>query len=321
MVFVPVALYGIYQGFYGFTDFELAYLESGLTIESRQLNEQVVRRMSSLGTSASLSTITGTFAGLSFSFVALNPKMRLTPQKMFVKVLMGIAFSVCAYWTFSRAGWLCGIMAFMIVIILKSKTLTIISMIMSIIGIITLYSLADKLWQDDVLRDIQTSILENSDGGAELEQAAKLVTWNARLESMSHFSRKSELWTPFGLKVAGTEHVKKGLWIHDPVTETLVKRGYIGLLIVFMIGIYALRKFFKFYWSLSSGSKDEKLLRFLFAGGGGIMVTGASHGASLYVFPTNLMWALFFGAVFSLIILITNDKKMAENKSSQMDYS
>lgn len=317
IVFIPVALYGIYQGIAGFAEFEIAYLESGLTIEGRQLEEETDRVMSTLGTAASLSTVTGCLAGLSFSFIALNQGMRLTFPRYVGKVLLGILFSICIFYTYTRVGWVCLSVAFGTVFVLRRKSLTLLSMFSVIATVVFIYSKADDWWQQDLLRELQEQALADADAdSASIDQTLKLVTWNARLESMSHFSNKSELWTPFGLKAAGKLDVKEGLWIHDPLTEILVTKGYVVLFAMIVIVIMVVCLFLRFYWRLPRG-EEERLLRYLVAGGLGTAAAGASHGAALLVFPTNLVWSLFFGSALSTGLICMRNRKRAELEHSE----
>lgn len=309
-VFFPVALYGIKQGIWDFADFEYEYLRSGLTVEYRQLEETVRRVMSTLGTAVALSTICGCFAGLFFSTVSLNKKMRLTFSGVIVKVIFGAVFFLATYYTMTRIGYVCFGVSFFTVIVLRSKALTMFSIAAVTAAVVYIYAMADTWWQDDSLRDLQEQIIAGSEvDNVEMEQTAKLVTWNARLESMSHFTRKPEIWTPFGMEFAGKEDIKDELWIHDPLTEILVSRGYIGLGIIFTVAIVCGMMLLRFLWSIPKGG-DEKLMRFLLAGGFGTAATGVSHGVSLFLFPINLVWALFFGATLALGLMIKRDRKL-----------
>lgn len=56
-IFVPVAIYGVVQQVWGFREFELLYLQTGLSIEAKQLLTDRVRAFSTLNSPTSLGAI------------------------------------------------------------------------------------------------------------------------------------------------------------------------------------------------------------------------------------------------------------------------
>ena len=110
-VFLPVALYGIWQQICGISDFEVRFLESGYTITVTDLEDAKPRPFSTLNSSHSLSVCTAIFAG-----VALLVPFR-GGKRFFWQYPVGLVYILGCLATIGRSGifimpitligWLC----------------------------------------------------------------------------------------------------------------------------------------------------------------------------------------------------------------------
>jgi putative inorganic carbon (hco3(-)) transporter len=98
-VYVPVALYGIWQQFFGLTDFEVDYLKSGFTVEIGLLDDVRLRPFSTLNSPHSLGVVTAMFSSL-VAFVPLRNGKRAKWQ-----IVVALLFAAACIATFARAAW------------------------------------------------------------------------------------------------------------------------------------------------------------------------------------------------------------------------
>lgn len=300
VIYLPAVLWAINQAFNGLAGFEMQYLLSGMTTEVRQLDEEVFRNMGTMVSAHALSMVASILAAaliipVSWKNGKLNPRLWVNPLRWVIVIL----FVTGAYYTFSRTGWACAIIAILAFICLQSRILTFTAFFTSILAVIALYASADYLLQSRIMVDTQDLLFEKFGTTAEARQSLTLGTLDARLESMASFATDSEIWTPFGMKIAGTDVQLK--WVHDILTETLIKVGYIPLALLVIIFLVSTFVSFKALFRMPKG--PHRMMASYFAALAiGMMSGGFSQGAMILFFPINFFWCLFLGAAYSLYL-------------------
>ncbi len=171
-VYVPVALYGVWQQFFGLTDFEIDYLKSGFTMEVGLLDDIRLRPFATLNSPHALGVVTAMLSGLA----ALTPLKRgkWARWQIFVSVL----FAIACLATFIRAAWALLALAILVWACCRTKVGTIVLYGVALIGFATLMINSDVLLRS--LDQIEAYLPQDSDVEA---QAFRLGTFSDRLVS------------------------------------------------------------------------------------------------------------------------------------------
>ncbi len=299
-IYLPAALWAIHQAVYGLEAFEMQYMLSGMTTEIRQLDEKVFRNMGTMVSAHALSMVASILAmALIIPIYWKNGKISLKTWLNPIRLVFIWLFVTGAYFTFSRTGWVCAIIAMLAFVILQSRFLTFTAFFATIAGIAALYASADYLLNNRVMHEAQAVLFEKFGTTEEARQTLVLGTLDARLESMASFATDPEIWTPFGLKIAKKEVNLN--WVHDILTENLLRLGYIplGILIVGFIGGIFLS--FRALFRMPRGP-HQTMVTYFAALAIGMMSGGFSQGAMILFFPINLFWCMFLGISYSLYL-------------------
>jgi hypothetical protein len=298
IIYLPAALWAMHQAYYGLEAFEMQYLLSGMTIEIRQLDEEVFRNMGTMVSAHALSMVASILAvsliiPISWKTGTISFKVWANPLRLICIWL----FVTGAYLTFSRTGWICAFIAIMAFLCLQNRTLTYAAFFGSIGGIITLYLSADYLLHSRVMVETQLYLFDKLGTSAEARQMLVLGTLDARLESMASFATDPTIWTPFGMKAAGsTAQIN---WIHDILTENLIRLGYIPLAIlvfgILTIIFLTIRAMFRM-----PRGPNRTMATYFFALALGMISGGFSQGTMILYFPINFFWCLFLGVGFAM---------------------
>jgi len=99
VIYIPVALYGIWQQIFGLNGFEIDYLHTGYTIVVSQLDDIRPRPFSTLNSPHALTVMMAVLALLAF-FIHLKGSKRAAWQ-----IPAGILFILGCWASLSRAGW------------------------------------------------------------------------------------------------------------------------------------------------------------------------------------------------------------------------
>jgi hypothetical protein len=298
IIYLPAALWAIHQAYYGLEAFEMQYLQSGMTTEIRQLDEQVFRNMGTMVSAHALSMVASILAvslliPVSWKTGKLSPKVWLNP----IRWVFIWLFVSGAYFTFSRTGWVCATIAVIAFVFLQSRLLTFAAFFTTLIGIVALYASADLLLKNRVMQDGQDILFNKFGATAEARQSLVLGTLDARLESMASFATDASIWTPFGLKAAGSDVQLK--WVHDILTETLIKVGYVPLSILVFGTITGAFMALRGLFQMPKG--PHRMMTSYFAALAlGMISGGFSQGAMILFFPINFFWCLFLALTYSL---------------------
>ncbi|MDB6118409.1 MAG: hypothetical protein JWO08_2190, partial [Verrucomicrobiaceae bacterium] len=95
-VFVPVALYAIYQQLFGFQTFEIDYLKTNLSIEIKQLEADRVRAFGTLNSPTSISVVASSMAAMALGLAYVAKRSRKLGMSMPLALLI-LAIGVGAW--------------------------------------------------------------------------------------------------------------------------------------------------------------------------------------------------------------------------------
>lgn len=290
-VYVPVALYGVWQQLFGLTDFETDYLKSGFTMIVGLLDDVRIRPFSTLNSPHALGVVTAMLSALA----ALTPLKdgKRAKWQIFVAVLFGAACLA----TFVRAAWALLLFALLISVCCRTKIGTIVLYGATVAGFFTLMLSSDALLGS--LDQIDSYLPQDSDVEA---QAFRLSTFSDRLVSFRNVLTNPEFHTWFGIRgqdYSDSIEESHDNVAHDQIGQTLASFGFVGLgffLAVTGLGlIIAHRAIFR---QRDAGRRRMMLgcLSVLIA----TLFSGMLFGSHLGVFPINAFFALLAGCFFSL---------------------
>ena len=309
IVFFPVALYGINQGFFGMSDFEIEYLKSGYTLEARQLKNDVMRIPSTMNAARSLSV---TMALCIMIFIS----MRVCKARSWLGMLHPLTllivptFGLAMIFSLTRIGWAAALVFPVLAVAFagKKRTIGIYGVGVLLLSLLVAYSEA-ILEKWEVINKVATEFV-----GADTafgQQATSLSTLSARLVGWRNLTKDSSLWSAFGVDEAtldnvGDTNLETGLHIdnmsggmtHDALTQLIVKYGLVPFSV---IGIGALVMLFWFH-SLPFQFRDpnDRRLSVMILGCiVAIAVSGLSSGMHV---PINALLFFFVGMGLSMAV-------------------
>jgi hypothetical protein len=295
------AIWCIKQGWFGLAGFEIDYLKSGLTIEYRQLFERVMRNMGTMASASALSSSLALLvAFLQFPYFYKKLKFSLFAPFHPVRLILSVIFVVAIYYTYTRTAWFMIVSAILFYWVVKSRTATLLAIVVGVVSMITLYLSAQWIFDQKILNKWQAYLYLKFGGDVAVEQTMVIGTFNGRLESMAGVvSNRGDIWTPFG-NLFGTDLSRmKNTKAHDIIAEILLKYGYVPLFIVASILIYALYKFLTTNFRLNR-CPERDVGRIFFAMAFGLAFSGFSHGAIMSTFPVNLFLAVYLAIAFHM---------------------
>lgn len=316
-IFTGVAIYMLRHHFFGLADFEYDYLASGLSIESRILweNDGALRGFSTMAGAA----VVAVFCSIMPMVVLVVPKKngnKPTAVEMFMRVMLAVLFLYAAWTTVSRGGWVCGIAAYMVYFILKTKRRATIGYAMGGLAFFALIFSAPVMRKNNTLGAIE-DFLRNFVGSGDNAYAKRAIvmgTANDRLKGWANLTTNPDVWTPFGFKHAGIRLDEGGAGImeygHDFIIEFLIKAGYVPMFILIAVGGFLFVKINQMYFQIPPDSEERKVNRIALAVGGGIFVGGFGNGAQLWVYPQNFYFFLSLAVVFTLYVNEWKRKRM-----------
>jgi O-Antigen ligase len=286
-VFLPVALYSIWQQIFGLSNFEVRFLESGYTITVGDLDDIRPRPFSTLNSPHALSVCTAILAGIAL-LVPLKAGKR--PLWQYAVALIYIAGCVA---TFGRSGifiipifligWLC----------FRSKWSTFAFYGTILGGLLLLMVNAEPVL--DSLGSLQKLLpMDNDDISAEV---FRLGTFSERLMSFHNALTNPQFHTLFGNPDAtkqDDENSYDETVAHDQITQTLVRYGFVGLVVSGIIAICALWIAHRTVLNLKDRTIREIAIALLSVVTS-VVYSGMLFGSHLDLFPVDFFFALLVG--------------------------
>jgi hypothetical protein len=288
IIYIPVALYAIWQQFFGLNDFEIDYLQTGYTVNFGLLDDIKPRPFSTLNSPHALTVMTAILASLAF-FVHLKGSKRAAWQ-----IPVGILFLVGSWASMSRAGWVLFAVGVIGWICFRRGSTTI-----GFYGLVAAF-LVLLIANAEPLQDALESLEEKLPSGSALnEQTFRIQTFSDRLYSFRNMVTNPLFHTWFGnpeLQGNSGEAVARDELAHDQLTQILVQFGFVGLSGFLSLLVGAL--WFTHRGALAQRDLESRntaiaLLTVLAA----VLYSGMLFGSHLGVFPINVFFAFLVGAL------------------------
>lgn len=300
-VFIPGGIYLLYHGVAGITSWEMAYVKSGFTVEIRQINELIFRPFGTMSSAAAASSIFSILAVMALYGPwgkADREGRGAGPDGWLLRTLGMLLFTAAAIVTYTRTGWVSGIIALGAAIMFRSKALTIGFYTVTVGLTLTLILTARSILQNKTLF-VLTDVLTGGDQTGARNMALRVTTFTDRLQSFQNLLENSKLWTPFGWKVAGRPQTGQQGIVHDAISDALLNYGYVPLAFVLIIVVWFLRQMHRSI--AESASPVELQLNILCAGCLiGTLAGCFSVWSQIRLFPVNFYLWLFPSVIFSI---------------------
>ncbi len=306
LLFIPIPLYAIYQKHVGFMGFEIDYLMTGYSLESRILAGQDFRYFSTLNSSQNLAK----FASM-FAVVALFILPRYQTQNEYFRGF-GMASRITLYLLFAyagiisgaRTGVLMGMVAIPAYFILRSRLLTISSYIFGFCSFIFVVSISSYVVESKIL-NYWTSVIESKMPDW-LDLNVNLSTLTIRFEGFSHWSNP-DFWKPIGHSFSDPDY-SLTFPSHDMITYFMLSFGYVPMTMILVIGGFLM---LKFHHKICRREMYHKNLYLCLA----IVVCilfGCLTTSNLSTYPINLILYTFIG-----FIIVSARSSVEERKREQ----
>ncbi len=286
LVYVPVAMYGLWQYCFGLASFEISYMLTGLTISIKELDDVRPRVFSTLNSNHVFSVIMSFCCVLCYLRVGEGfDSLRVLPRKIF-RNSVALLYAAAVILSLRRTGWILVAMAPIGYFCFRSIRRTVVFYTLAITVIVVLFSNADYIDQN---WDSWQSYLP-LDGSFET-QAFRIGTFTDRANSYKNVLTDPELWSWFGLGQGKT------MVTHDAIGETLASYGIVGLVAIATLCIVGLYKFH----SLILKRRDESIISAL----GLLMAIITSNlfasiifQSHIVIFPANFFFWFCVGCAF-----------------------
>ncbi|OYW31630.1 MAG: hypothetical protein B7Z47_00450 [Chthoniobacter sp. 12-60-6] len=296
IAFLPVSIYGVVQQINGFTDFEVEYLRTGLSIELKQLFAGEVRAFSTLNSPTSLSVVCAALAvfSLILGFSRRDPgnpvRMgRVLALICFVIHLAGMIASTSRSAFLMLPVGLIGARCFAQPGRTRVFYISVISAFLLLI--------ASSVWLINNLEQVNEVALSLGGPGAFISRMLVVGTYWDRLSGFSTVLTNPKAWSLFGY---GKLEDGTGMYYyHDPISAILMQYGVIVLILVFVTLVLMLRWFHRQAWRMES-NEDRHFASAMIAVGFSILLVSALSGSVMAVFPVNIFFWLACAGVLGL---------------------
>ncbi len=284
---LPVALYGLRQAFFGFTDFEVYYAKTGFTVTAGEVFAVVPRPFSTLSSTSAMSVMGGCvlfgywhvlnhrrrrllyFLASFIFFIAMLSSLARSTIVMFPVMILAYHFFKTPFRTFCLYSAVVGVF---VVLVFSSKTL---------------------------LRNIDAINEWMPSSSVYSQRAFNVSTFSDRLIGLSQLTNPKR-WTLFGVSSAerrkSVEHERYGskYYAHDGINGILLGYGVLGMVVVFGGGAGMLfaahRRYFRYRGSLP---EYESLVRLGLAYCVPFIALNMGSGQIMHVSPVNIFfWSM-----------------------------
>lgn len=308
IVFLPVALYGIWQGVFGLQNFEIEYLLSGYTLEVRQLKNEIMRIPSTMNSARSLS--------VAMAFViCLILTLKRTRDGGFLgwlsPMVLGVVsvYAICLIFTLTRAGWVVALACPLLGFCFADKRRTVAFYSITILAFVLMVANARLILES--WGDIAKSVADFVDADSSfVDQATRVGTFSARIVGWYNLTTNPELWTLFGRgELAKGEFGSIGLntglrldqadagLTHDALSSFIVTYGIVPALIIVMVVTSGLVKVHRMIFRFNPGT-DRRLIEMLVAT---VAAVGLSGLTQFFHAPVNVFLGLASGALVATV--------------------
>ncbi|MBX7208025.1 MAG: hypothetical protein K1X78_06935 [Verrucomicrobiaceae bacterium] len=301
--YFPVGFYGIVQKVWGFQDFELAYLMTGLSIEIKQLFTDRVRAFSTLNSPTALGAISAAFVALPVYLASVktaNRHRRVLPMALAVVFSLVHLGSLAA--STSRTGFI--MVAVMVAGIIAFRTRTGTIAFYSVGGAAFATLLVGARYMLDRIEGVTDRLLMKF-GGSVSDDTININTFSDRLHGFADVLTNPEAYTWFGYGAGRGVDPRDPLYNHDLLSNTLVRYGAVPLTVLVVSAIVFLT------WTHAHllGIRDKRrrnICAAMLALAMSLFAISITSGNVLSIFPVN---TFFWLAVTATIVVVSADAR------------
>lgn len=290
IAFIPCALYGIWQGLFGYTQLDLVWMNSGITVTIGLLGDLRARAFGTMASPHPYGILY--WIALFGVYLGFDSKgHRLTYLSAAVFYLFALFFG------YGRGAWLAFFGTLVAMYCFRTKR----AITLFYGGALAIFAILVTCHQFllDHLGDFQSVIPIESETA---EMSFRLATFSDRLYSIRNWTTDGRLWTWFGQqtyrdRLSGAP-VRHDELIHDMFGQILQSHGAVGLFGSVILGASAL--FYAHRASLRiTDPKTRSMAIFFLSLVTVITFTGALLGSNFSVFPLNCFIWLAAGWVLA----------------------
>ena len=294
-IYVPVALYGIAQGLWGFREFEVAYLRTGLSIEIKQLLTDRVRAFSTLNSPTALGAISACLMTLPLFLARTKNRMGRRFLPLSVAALLTVLYAGSLVASTSRSGLIVVAVICAGTVCFKSARGTLLFYLGASAAFAALVAAAS------VLRDRLAAITEYllTHAGGLGEANLNVNTFSDRLQGFSQVLTNPSAYTLFGHGLERGKDPNDPLYNHDMLSGILVQYGAVALFGLLLTGAFLL-------WRVHAAALRlqipalRRLCAYMLALLLGLVAISVTSGTVLSIFPVNTFFWL--AASFAIVI-------------------
>lgn len=308
--YAPVGIYGIIQQAWGFQDFEVAYLATGLSIEIKQLFTDRVRAFSTLNSPTALSIVCATLCVVPFI-------LRQTKNEKGTRRLLGLPLAIFFAVVFigglaastARSGFLMSAILAVGIVAFRTRTGTVAFYSVALTAFAALLVSARYLL--DTI-EMATYVLVEKLGGFFREDNININTFSDRLFGFTNVLMNPEAYTWFGYGASRGTDPKDPLYNHDLLSNTLVRYGAVTLVLMLVCVTVFLVWTHRHILSIRDRRRRNAAAAMLSCAMATFAIS-VTCGNVLSIFPANIF---FWLAVAGTIIAAESDKRVAAAKAS-----
>lgn len=305
LVYVPVCAYGIYQQLFGYQEFEIAYLKTGLSMEIKQLENDRVRAFGTLNSPTSLAVVATSLAAMALSLMMTGGKRFRQWLNVPVTIVLSVIF--IGGWAAStvRVGILLLPVAMIGMHVFRSGKRTRLFYLVLGVAFLILVASSNYLYAN---LELWTRALVNVVGDSGyIFDMINLNSYKDRVYGFANVLANPSAYTFFGM---GTEEEQKaqGYAAHDPISNALLSMGIVPLALLLVLSVWGLRKFHRVVYDMTDAPLQRLAAGFLANAVGNLVVT-LVNGNLLTSFPVNVFFWICIAFAASLR---RADEKLAE---------
>jgi hypothetical protein len=283
---VPMALYTIYQVTFGITGWEEKYIRTGMsqTLYGFYYLDGIkgMRPFSTLNTHTSVGAVSGVLFLVCTLIMARDRAMfEVKKSKWLAYAAVSLLFLTSCLLSRSRATYLLPIFGFALCWLFRGGIRTI---------LFYAISAGSFVWMVVYSEFLNSQILDwtvRFESTALGRKVGSIGTYQDRLKSLISLSEPRN-WSPFGLP----ENARP--FIHDQITEVVVKLGYVPLIGIIIVVIFSAT-----WWHYNclkiKDMGERSLVRNISAIIVSLAICGLAYGNMLFVAPVNSILGIFIG--------------------------
>lgn len=300
IVFIPVALYGIKQQIFGLSEFEIEYLQSGLTVLSKHLDDVRPRPFSTLVDSSPFGTTCAVCACLALMVRRhhRDTGTRAWGGMSFVLFMLFVVACLASMARIANINWLLPIL---LLPVLRSARGTAVLYATVVSMFVTACIFAQELI--NAVTRLTLWALENFGGTAIGVQFSRFWTICDRLDGMHDIAHNPLMWTMFGYGAKGASDLHDAHLVasHDLISNMLLEIGWLPLGILLIIAAVALQSFHRSVLRLR-GTPVFSICLWMAGILFGLLVHNVFAGNVTSTFPVNFFCWFIAGALNACII-------------------